>query len=990
MKAFLEYVAEDIIKKYGTNLSNIAVVFPNKRASLFLNQYLLKIVKKPIWSPHYITISELFRSKSNFIAADNIKSVSVLYKIFENRGMEFDSIDRFWGWGETLLADFDDIDKNMADANLVFSNTKDLHAYDTVNYLTEEQIKELQNFFSELTDDHESKLKKTFEKLWCQLFNIYTDFNAALRQQNLAYEGALYREVAESADTLNWQHSKYLFVGFNMIQKAEETLFSALKDKGLAHFYWDFDNYYIGNDKQEAGRFIERFLVKFPNELDIKSEEIYNNFDSEKNIAYLSASSENIQARYVNQWLKEKGRLNAGERTAIVLADESLLKSVIHYLPEETMGKVNITLGYPLFQSPITSFVENFFSLHIYGYKAEEELFFIKQVDYLLLHPYTLILSENAPDISAQLHEERNFFPKSEDICKDEATKLLFEPINEGNSEMCKILLSRMLEILKMLGERSEQIRKENISAEGKDYDAERPTYEEQFMQESVFKMYNIMNRLKDLVCNEDIDIKPFLLLRLLDQIIRQTSMPLHGEPAVGLQIMGVLETRNLDFDHVLLLSCNEGNMPKGLSDTSILPYMVRKSHDLTTNDNKAAIYAYYFYRLLQRCPDVSIAYNCSTDDGQTGQMSRFMTQIMAETDPARTHISHFNLSASQMPSESESIAAKKTEEAIEILKQRKYMSPSAINTYLRCQLRFYFQYVEGLKEPDSDSIEDNRNFGNIFHSAAESIYNDISDDNGNVTKEAIDLLLNEKASISIAKYVDNAFSKEMFRNRKPKYDGLMLINRDAIIILTRKLLKADKEIAPFKIVGLEKDVYEEFFFNVDGKQNSIIIGGRIDRIDRVKDSANKEIMRVVDYKTGYSLPDKMPDIASIFSSEKISNHSDYYLQTMLYSTILRSMTKPITVKGKEFPALNKANEAVKPFLLFIQRYEDQKESPLKIGSYSNTKEIEDIAEYEGEFRENLQLLLEEIFNPEIDFHPTEKNDRCNTCPYIRICKGVK
>jgi CRISPR/Cas system-associated exonuclease Cas4 (RecB family) len=990
MKAFLEYVAEDIIKKYGTNLSNIAVVFPNKRASLFLNQYLLKIVKKPIWSPRYITISELFRSKSDLIVADNIKAVSVLYKIFENRGMSFDSIDRFWGWGEMVLADFDDIDKNMANANLVFSNTRDLHAYDTVNYLKEEQIKELQKFFVEFTDDHESKLKTTFEKLWNRLFNIYTDFNAALRQQHLAYEGALYREVAENAEKLDWPHSKYLFVGFNMIQKAEETLFSALKNKGLAHFYWDFDNYYIGKDNQKAGIFIDKFSNIFSNEFDEKNEEIYNNFSSEKNIAYLSASSENIQARYVNQWLKEKGRLNNGERTAIVLADESLLKSVIHYLPEETMGRVNITLGYPLFQAPITSFVENFFSLHIYGYKTEEQLFFIRQVDYLLLHPYTQILSENAPDISAQLHEERKFFPKCEDICKDEATKLLFEPINESDSEMTKILLDRLLKILKMLGERSEQIRKENVSAEGKDYDAEKPTYEEQFMQESVFKMYNIINRLKDLICNEDIDIKSFLLLRLIDQIIRQTSMPLHGEPAVGLQIMGVLETRNLDFDHVLLLSCNEGNMPKGVSDSSIIPYIVRKSYDLTTNDNKAAIYAYYFYRLLQRCPDVSIAYNSSTDEGQTGQMSRFMTQIMAETNPARTHISHFSLTASQMPSESESIAIKKTEEAIKILKERKSLSPSAINTYLRCQLRFYFQYVAGLKEPDSDSIDDNRNFGNIFHAAAESIYKNISDINKKITKQAINLLLEEKGNITIAKHVDDAFSAEMFGNRKPKYDGLMLINRDAIIILIRKLLKADKEIAPFTIVGLEKDVYEKFSFDVKDQKNSIIIGGRIDRIDRVKPVANKEILRVVDYKTGSSLPKKMPDVEAIFSSEKISDHSDYYLQTMLYSIILRHMTKPITVKDKEFPPLNKANEAVKPFLLFIQKSENQTESVLKIGNRSNTKEIDDIADYEDEFRENLKKLLEEIFNPDIDFQPTDKKDRCKTCPYARLCKGVK
>lgn len=988
MKAFLEYVAEDIISKHGTNLSNVAVVFPNKRASLFMNQYLVKIAKKPIWSPRYITISDLFRSKSSHTVTDNIKAISILYKTYCKYVATDESLDKFWGWGEILLADFDDLDKNLGDSELVFSNISDLHALDSIDYLDEEKRNILKHFFSEFTDDYDSKLKRNFEKLWNQLAIIYKDFNDEMRNENLVYEGALYKEVAENAENLDWEFSKYIFVGFNMIQKSEQKLFKSLKDKGLASFYWDFDDYYISGDKQEAGRFIEKYLVKFPNELNILDKNIYNNFTNQKDITFFSASSENIQARYINQWLKENNRLEAGAKTAIVLADESLLQSVIHYLPEEVADKANITIGFPLFQSPVTSFVENFISLHLYGYNVSQHLFLLKQVDYLLLHPYTHYLTENARTISKTLHDERIYFPKEDELCTDERMSLLFQAIDNSRSEMCEILIKRLIEILKTLGEESEKQRISNLLAEGKDPDTTTPTFEEQFMQESVFKMYSIINRIKDLLCNNDIVIDPATMLRLLDQIIKQTSMPLHGEPAVGLQIMGVLETRNLDFDHVLILSCNEGNLPKGLFDSSIIPYSVRNAHELTTNDNKVAIYAYYFYRLLQRCSDVGISYNCSTEDGQTGQMSRFMTQILAETDTKQTNISHYSLTAKQLPSVVTSSMVLKDEKILEILNNKKFISPSALNDYLRCPLLFYFKNIAGLREPDACDIDDNRLFGTIFHTTAELLYKNICNSEGIVTKEAIDNLLKDKFKNTIYRLIDEAFSKEIFRNRKPNYDGLQLINREAISLYIIKLLKADIEIAPFKIVGLETEVYENISFEVNGAPKDIIIGGKIDRIDNIKGKDGKDSLRIVDYKTGVVTPKVMDDVASIFNPDNIGKHSDYYLQIMLYSIITRNFDKPFILQDKEIAALNKQNIRVIPFLMFIQKNGRNNETVLKIKDGKGSKDINDILEYEDEFRDNLRILLSEIFNKEKGFEPTSDVNQCTNCAYVRICKG--
>ena len=978
MKPFLEYVAEDIIKKCGTNLSDVAVVFPNKRASLFMNQYLLKIAGRPIWSPHYITISELFRSQTDLTVADKIKSICMLYKTYKQYINNDETLDQFWGWGEIMLADFDDLDKNMGDAKLVFSNIRDLHAFDSVTYLTDEDKEILKRFFTDFTDGHDSKLKQRFEHLWNQLANIYRDFNASMTAEDIAYEGAMYRKVAEKADTLQWKFKKYIFVGFNMIQKVEQTLFKSMKDKGLACFYWDFDRYYLDNSRQEAGRFIEKWLVKFPNELDIKNTDIYDNFSKEKDITFMSAATENIQARYISQWLKEGNRLQDGETTAIVLADESLLKSVIHNLPQELSGKVNITIGFPLSQSPVAALVEDFLALHLHGYNVQRQVYVMKYVMALLHHPYISLLSENAVSLPKRLTEEKVYFPGNEHLCVDEGLRLLFEPVDCSRSEMNAILMERLLTILDTIGKNSEIQRVGNLTVEGKDPEKELPTYEQQFMQESVFRMYNIINRINDLIKNDDLTVDPSTMLRLTSQIIQQTTMPFHGEPAAGIQVMGVLETRNIDFDHLLVISCNEGNLPKGINEASLIPYSIRKAHELTTIDNKVAIYAYYFYRLLQRCKDVSIAYNSSTEDGHTGQMSRFMTQIMAETDPATIHISHRSLTARQLPATQEQKDICKDESVMKVLNAMTSLSPSAINKYLRCPLLFYYNYVAKIHEPDATDITDGRIFGDIFHRASEMIYNEIQGKDGLITKEAIEAI--RKSQPTIERFVDTAFSEIFFNNRKPNYDGLQLINREVICKFVGILLENDSQLAPFYIKGTEASAYEPMTFSINGEERELNIGGKIDRLDLIL-SGEGDFMRVVDYKTGANEP-KLSEkaIEDVFKPENIEKHSDYYLQAMLYSIIVRHNDKPA---GKN-PALNPTLLPVRPALLFIQKKDSVKDPVLKL----DKETITDIIKYEADYRRLLKDLVEEIFNNDVPFSATTVKTRCERCAYAKLCKG--
>ena len=289
MKEFLEYVAEDIIQKYGTDLSRTVVVFPNKRASLFLNEHLARLAGgQPLWSPSYITISDLFRRRSSLNVADPIKLVCDLHRSFCAQTGSAETLDKFYSWGQLLISDFDDLDKNMADADKVFANLRDIHELDDLSYLTDEQRQLLKHFFSHFTEEHESELKERFLHLWSRFAAIYHDFNERLAKQGLAYEGALYRSVVTaitSATPDTFPYDRYLFVGFNLLQKVEQQLFSYLQQDGKAFFYWDFDHYYM--QSHEAGRFIAQYLKYFPNELDRQDTSIYDNFKQPKQITFL-------------------------------------------------------------------------------------------------------------------------------------------------------------------------------------------------------------------------------------------------------------------------------------------------------------------------------------------------------------------------------------------------------------------------------------------------------------------------------------------------------------------------------------------------------------------------------------------------------------------------------------------------------------------------------------------------------------------------------
>ena len=999
MKAFLKIVAKDMLEKYGTDMSDIAVVFPNKRASLFLNSYLAQLARKPIWTPTYITISDLFRRHTDLKVADPIKSICDLHKTFVKCTGIDETLDHFYGWGQLLLSDFDDVDKNMVDAKQIFANLSDIHELDDVSYLTDYQKQMIKKFFSNFSDDHNSELKKRFLQLWCHFYDIYVEFNKRLAQQGLAYEGALYRNVANN-ENIAFRHKKYLFVGFNMMQKVELNLCDRLMKQGKAAFYWDYDQYYMDGNN-EAGHYIRQFLPYYPNELaDYPQQEIYNNMTKNKDITYISAPTENIQARYVNTWLKENGRYKMGRNVAIVLSDESLLQSVIHSLPPE-VGSVNITIGYPLQQTPFYSLIQQLIQLQGIGHPKFSDTYRLHYVLIALRHPYTRYISEKYTDLQNKLNEQKRFYPSREFLSMDgdEGLSLLFRDLEGTNApkgtdkeretdkekdtasqdEYNKKLITYLLDVLRTIGIHAKKL-------------------EDPLFHESLYRTYTLLNRLQDLIMAGDLQVDIITLERLIQQLIQTTSIPFHGEPAEGIQVMGVLETRNLDFDHILVLSCNEGKLPKGVNDSSFIPFTLRNAYGLTTVENKVAIFAYYFHSMLQRAHDITLTYNNATEDGQSGEMSRFMLQMMVESQHS---IKRRTLTAGQKPLRPAYNEEQKTDEVMAVLDDIKMITPTFLNTYQRCQKQFYYKYVKGLLEPDEiDEDEvDNKIFGNIFHRAAELFYytfaskEDIAvDDRGKqrlihpIVISAGDLDNALKDSSLVYRLVDQAFREELFKvsssDYHPKYNGLQLINKEVIASYLRQLITIDRRQAPFTIIGMEIVVSTTLGVATARGEKLFRIGGFIDRLDAVAANGNPsaggnlaERIRVIDYKTGRAQATHPKDIDEVFGTtpQAMNKHSDYYLQAILYSQIIKNDRR-----------FNPAQEPVSPGLLFIQNAGSEDYDPtLKLGK----ELLSDVAPLEAEFTEHLRSLLADIYNPAVPLKPTEDKKRCIYCPYAALCK---
>ncbi len=901
MKSFLYNVAQDLLNKYGENLHNVTVVFPNKRASLFLNRALAEISEKPIWSPQYTTISELFQQMSTLQVADRIKLICELHKTYCEVTGRAETLEQFYGWGEIMLADFDDIDKHNGDAKKIFTLLGDIHEMDAVDYLTEEQKRVLQRFFNNFTPDHTTQLKRNFMELWNKFYDIYTNYRQRLLAQGIAYEGMMYREVIECSAQCN--SSEYVFVGFNLLTPVEQLLIARVEGK-------------IYNDDDRS--------------------------NPPKEMTFISSPTDDLQARYVSQWLTPE-RIKAGRRTAIVLADEGLLETVLHCLPTEM--SLNITTGYPLSQTSITSLIKGVSNL------LQRNSYTLHNINGILRHPLVKYISDRATELHEKLNNDLIYYLTPEEISIDENLSQLFMPL-KNKSDMGE-LTKRLIWVTKTIAKRVQEIN---------------GIINYQLESEALYRMYTLLNRLDTLISEEEIKLDLPLYTMLLNQIIQGTTIPFHGEPIEGIQIMGVLETRNLDFDHVLLLSCNEGTLPAKVSDTSFLPHSIRMAYNLTTVENKVAIYQYYFDRLMQRTNDVTIIYNNSTNEGKTGEMSRFMLQMIAKNEITIKRKS-LEASVSTQPEQASDIV--KTQEMVDKLLKKKFISPSSLGRYLRCPRSFYYTYIEEIRdneEGDEESM-DNMTFGTIFHAAAEMMYKDF---NGKIVSPSyIQQLVNEKGYATLRRITMLAFRRKLFnikddKRDTPKLGGLQVINYEMVVTFLRHLLNYDSRLTQLEIAGLEKEVQGSIPVKTSKGTIDVRIGGNIDRLDVVTDQDGVRRIRVIDYKTGrLSRKLNISSIDEIFMPEKMGLHTDYFLQALLYASILE----------------DEREKSVG--LLYVQSANNDDYDPLLC---IDNKPIKDATVYLSDFRKGLAELLAEILNTDIPFRQTLRTEQCKDCAFFNFC----
>lgn len=890
MTPFLKYVADDLKRKIGNDLSRTVVVFPGKRASLFLNDYLVGAdLSTPLWSPRYESISQLFRSMSNLQTADSIEAVCTLYNIYRRHTGNDETLDFFYGWGERLLADFDDVDKNMADPTRLFRNLKEIRELDT-DFLDDEQERVLREFFRDFSPHTSSRLRERYLKLWNQLLPIYTDLNATLAADGWAYEGQLYRRVVEDLEQgltqIDPNIDRYVFVGFNVLDKVEERLFTFLQERGKAMFYWDYDVFYAGTDSDnEAGVFVRSNLEKFGNELPV---DIYDNLIHDKNIEFVAAPSENIQARAVATWLDEHLTKDA-KRTAVVLCNESLLQPVIHSLPPRVKD-VNITKGFPLHHTPVFNLVEDYFDQHINADNAEETR---SEILLQTFEALSILLEERAKQIAS--HSDK----------RNETTEA--SPI------------------------------------------------ESELYAEAHFRIYTLTRRFEQLISAGKLPLTLTTIHRLFRQVIRQATIPFHGEPAVGLQIMGVLETRCLDFDHILMLSVSEGMLPRHSSDNSFIPHLLRQAYGLTTSRHKTAVYAYYFYRLIQRARHVTMMYNCADSPRGKSERSRFMTQLLVETPLTIRQRSITDKATSTTRS---TFAIPKPQNLPELLQT---LSPSAINTYLRCQLRFYFERIAHLREPDPPATEIRANtFGTIFHRAAELMYTDkLTHRNAIITCETLQRFLQEAGNATLEGYVKKAFC-----DCKIEYNAIVA---QVVRRYLQQLIRHDLKLAPFEIKGTELTTQTPLSIPYGDDTITITLKGNIDRLDLVNIDGISTL-RVVDYKTGGDV-ESAKNIEQLFTPA--NKHPHYVLQTFLYSlTLLDSSPWPIA-----------------PALFFVHRAAADDYSPyIRLGSRKDAVTVTNFSDIASEFRQQLTRLIAQIINPEIPFTATPFEKHCEHCPFLVLC----
>ncbi len=944
---FLGQLAEKIRSEYSGLGSRLCVVMPNRRAGLFLKRHLVRESRQPVWAPSVFSIEDFIAEVSGLLIPDQLSQVFALFEVHcridpSNAG----SFDDFAGWSRGLLRDFEEIDQYLVNPGSLFG------------FLSEVKAINLWNPDGQALTD--------FEKQYLNFFNslssYYEGFRETLLKSGQAYHGLACRMVAEDpAQYLgHGRWDKILFAGFNAITPAQLSIIRYLIAADRSEIIWDADSYYISNPAQEAGRFLRKYL----NDKSLGEPPTLSEYFSQGHKElFLAGVPRNVgQARLAGHFLKklidEEGAEVLSE-TAIVLADETLLLPLLNAIPAEA-GAFNITMGYPLKQSPIYTLFDALLTMHLNatsGKDASESWFYYRDVLSLLQQAWMPLLGGNTftNETISRLKTGKGAY----------ISITGFLPASLSGSDPAPEITSLFQKILKPgdltgLLIRAAGLLKKSLS------DKADPSQASGIPDlEILYSLVLILNKLHKLV-TENGSIQE---LRTIQGLFREAcsaaSVPFYGEPLKGVQVMGMLETRTLDFRNIILLSANEDTLPAKKSYNSFIPFDIRQNFGMPTHHDQQAVFAYHFYRLLQRCDKAWLIYNSEADELGGGEKSRFISQIQAEFPAVNPDI-RFHDVRTGLPARAgmaAPIRIAKSPEVMAILDKMASsgFAPTSLNTWLSCPLRFYFSFVLRLGEPDEPSETiDHRTLGNVIHKVLQDFYTPFT---GSMPHEADYTRMLASAGDAIARTLQQEFEGGDVTTGR----NLLIVEVARVWIRRFLQLEADALKQPGAahnyIRALEHPLKSTIRVEIPGEEpREIVLKGFADRIDQVNGRT-----RIIDYKTGRvdAAELRLKSVAALF--EPTAKPAEKAFQLMMY-LYLASRQPDLNIPAAELDA------GIISFKSLSNEF-----MPLNLSGTDLNAAI-------NEFESGIHDILTGIYDTTLPFGQTPIKEHCQLCPYKSIC----
>ncbi|PIF02285.1 MAG: hypothetical protein CR996_00695 [Draconibacterium sp.] len=949
MERFLEKSAAYIYEKHAGNLKDICIVFPNHRAGVFFTAYLQSLLEQATIGPEITTIGQFISGKSQ--PAEKLQLISVLYSVFKKHINTSETFDEFYFWGEILLADFNEIDRNLVNAKDLFRNVMELKDLDVLfDYLTIEQKEALGMFWSTVGSSGKNEFQQKHLAIWEKLYPVYVDFRKELKKRKLAYSGMVDRMVVENLENEPpvIPYKKVYIVGLNALTVCEERFFRYLQRQNKAAFLWDYDLFYLNDKVREAGMFIRKNIKHFPPPADFNLN--VSQFQNPKEIQLVAVSSNLGQAQQIPAFLDRIGQSEKNfDTTAIVLADESLLNSALGAISPQ-WETVNVTMGYPVRNSVVYGFLMLLAALikNVRRGKNGGDSVYYRYVAAILNH-----------QIMAGWEDEKNkaFLQTAQlkNRININLSELDFSPLHKLIFTIPEHTSGYGAYFLKILAEIYHRMRDQ--------------APENTIVSEVVINLYQAVEKLDNVVnqtiVDQEIELGDAVFFRLFSQYLGSISVAFEGEPLSGIQVMGVLETRCLDFKNLIILGFNESRWPRTSAPPSFIPYNIRRGFGLPGLDEQDAMFAYYFYRLIQRAENITATYSIVKEGIATGELSRYGYQLQYDSNhnPEQVNLTFRFANDPATPI----VIQNSAEAALQLLNDNSPdhpLSPSAINTYLACSLRFWFKYVAKLPRPE-EVLEDidGAVFGNIFHNVAESVYKPfvgktISD--GDLEKILNDPVLLENEILK--KVAVHYFGEKDGAKNTIVPEGKMALTIENLKTYLKQLFRIDKDVAPFQIVSLEKQYVFPLKINLPKGEKTIYIGGFVDRLDFANGN-----YRIIDYKTGNVMYTNFSSTEELFVRTPATAKKEI-LQALIYTWIYCQQTGIDNVTQGIYSLRNFFGNHFDPSLKYKR----------KVFSFS---------EISGEFEQHLVDLVAEIYSGKKPYEQTPHVKNCTYCAYHEICQ---